>query len=676
MPRLRSVVPILALVLAAAGLASTGPAAAAAVTVTTEAQYRSALATLSADGSGPHTVTLGADITITGGTDPAYTGSQALTIDGDGHTLSGGDTRRVLAGTPSGSPRLTITDITLRDGFAAFSGGAVTWAGPVSVIAAQVLDNAASGVGPTSGGALLAAGDVTISDSTMAGNRATSSTSLVQGGAVQTSPGVWAITAERSVFRDNVATAATGVSGGVLRAIGDIEVTDVVATDNGADAGGEANGAFISATGTVTITRALIQGNEAEAGTATTGGAVYGGDGYTVTDAAFIGNDATGPIVWGSAIGSLFDVPNSLSDVTVAGNEATGADGQAAVYSGGTLTARHVTIVDNEATGPANLHANDLDATGLVVGRPSAGAPNCEVTGSVSATGSVDDDGTCLLVGPSNASDVADIGLGPQRDNTDLLTPNGTRTLFPLAGSPVIDRVPAGSCPDAVDQRGLTRPFGSACDAGAIEAVYEPHGFGDVPIWVEDAVRWVHSGANDPRLMDGITPTTFVPNAPITRAQVVRLLYRLVGQPDPTAYPAHPFTDVPPWVEPAVRWAYGEEIVTGITPTTFEPNDPITRGQVVRMVYRVAGSAPVAGIDPHPFTDVPPWVADAVRWAADTDNPLPLVTGMTPTTFAPNSNITRAQVARMVWRLAITPRAWDELVDPPVTVPFGRGGGF
>jgi hypothetical protein len=170
--------------------------------------------------------------------------------------------------------------------------------------------------------------------------------------------------------------------------------------------------------------------------------------------------------------------------------------------------------------------------------------------------------------------------------------------------------------------------------------------------------------------MTGITPTTFEPNDPITRAQVVRLLYHLAEAPDPSAYPAHGFTDVPGWVEDAVRWAKGEGIVDGITPTTFEPNDPITRAQVVRMLHRYAGTPPVTGIDPHPFTDVPAWVQDAVTWAADADLPLPLFTGITPTTFEPNDPITRAQVARSVYRLSLTPAAWADPEDASGQVIF------
>ncbi|MEL7210571.1 MAG: hypothetical protein AAGK32_20450, partial [Actinomycetota bacterium] len=71
--------------------------------VTDEAEYRTALADLSADNSGPHTIVLSADIVIAGSTDPEYTGNQPLTIDGQGQfTLDG-------------------------------SGGAVDWPGPVTI---------------------------------------------------------------------------------------------------------------------------------------------------------------------------------------------------------------------------------------------------------------------------------------------------------------------------------------------------------------------------------------------------------------------------------------------------------------------------------------------------------------------------------------------------------------
>ena len=287
---------------------------------------------------------------------------------------------------------------------------------------------------------------------------------------------------------------------------------------------------------------------------------------------------------------------------------------------------------------------------------------------SSTITRTVTDDNSCALVaGSGNQPDVEDLRLGPARNNGGT-----TLTRFPLAGSPLVDAV--ASCTDTDDQRGIPRPFGAGCDAGAVEAVFEPHVFGDVDPWVEDAVRWLNSDVNDPPLMVGLTPTQFGHELAIKRSQVVRGLYRLEGEPDPSAYPPHPFTDVPAWVEDAVRWGFGEGIVTGETPTLFKPGELITRGQVVRMVYRVAGSPDVGAIDPPPFTDVPGWVADAVRWAANPDNALPIMTGETPTQFNAEEDITRGQVARMVWRLALTPEAWADVGDAPGTVLFRRAG--
>ena len=131
------------------------------------------------------------------------------------------------------------------------------------------------------------------------------------------------------------------------------------------------------------------------------------------------------------------------------------------------------------------------------------------------------------------------------------------------------------------------------------------------------------------------------PVGTITRAQVIRQIYRLAGAPSTLGTPAHEFTDVPAWIEDAVRWAAANDVITGYPDQTFRPDLPITRAQVVRILYRLAGSASVSGLPAHPFTDVPPWVEDAVRWAGNPDNPLPLVTGITPSTFVPRASITR-----------------------------------
>ena len=74
------------------------------VVVADEAEYRAAVIALSADSNGPHTITLTADIVIDDGTDPVSTGSEDLTIIGNGHVLHGAATSRVLLHSTGGSP--------------------------------------------------------------------------------------------------------------------------------------------------------------------------------------------------------------------------------------------------------------------------------------------------------------------------------------------------------------------------------------------------------------------------------------------------------------------------------------------------------------------------------------------------------------------------------------------
>jgi hypothetical protein len=646
--------------------------------VTDEAGFRSALASLSSSPV-PSTITLDADIVLDDGTDPTYTGTQPLTIDGQGFTLSGNDESRVLTATGGTKPLLVLRDITVSDGYTTGSGGAVDWPGPVTVQDATFRDNRVDAGPIGAGGAVYGSTLITIDNSRFEDNLVTASTGNANGGAVYANQTGATVNITSSVFRGNrVDAAVTDASGGAVFAIASVDIQSSVFLDNTAEAGQKAKGGAVQSSDVLTAAGSLFydNGTAALANSQSMGGALYSVNDLTVTDSTVWQNQSTSAT--GHALGSGMNGDHAvvLDDVTIVDNTAAGSVSHGAINAG-SLDADHATITANTGTtgAAANLEVRDgADLVGTVIGEPIGGV-NCDL-GSRTATGSVDDDGTCLLpAGDGNLVNAGALLLGPVRDNGGPIAgPDvdqfsiGTR--FPLAGSPVIDAVASGSCGDLLDQRGITRPFDAGCDAGSVEAVFEPHPFTDVDPWVEDAVRWLASGVNDPPLMVGITSTTFRPDARILRGQVVRLLYRLEGAPDPLAYPPHPFTDVPRWVEGAVRWAYGEGIVTGETPTLFKPIDPITRGQVVRMLYRIAGSPDVTGIDPPPFDDVPNWVADAIQWAANPDNPLPIMTGETPTQFNAEEPILRGQVARAVWRLAITPAAWADPGAAPDTVPF------
>lgn len=171
-----------------------------------------------------------------------------------------------------------------------------------------------------------------------------------------------------------------------------------------------------------------------------------------------------------------------------------------------------------------------------------------------------------------------------------------------------------------------------------------PHGLTDVPAWVEDAVRWAVDGCNDPPYMEGYPDQTFRPREPITRGAVVRAVWRIEGQP--AASTPNAFTDTPGWVDDAVSWAVGEGLMTGYPGNVFRPLNDITRAEVARLLYRLAGSPPQAP-GGHGMSDVPPWVDAAVTWLVGEGH----ASGYPDGTFRPNSPITRAEFARMAYRI-------------------------
>ena len=111
-----------------------------------------------------------------------------------------------------------------------------------------------------------------------------------------------------------------------------------------------------------------------------------------------------------------------------------------------------------------------------------------------------------------------------------------------------------------------------------------------------------------------------------------------------------PFTDVKTgdWFYEAVQYVYDKGMMTGVSANRFAPASTTTRGMIVTILSRLENEPAVSG--DLPFTDVErgAWYANAVAWAAAND----IVNGTSATTFAPNSPITREQMATMLYRFA------------------------
>ena len=80
-------------------------------------------------------------------------------------------------------------------------------------------------------------------------------------------------------------------------------------------------------------------------------------------------------------------------------------------------------------------------------------------------------------------------------------------------------------------------------------------------------------------IMGGMGDGTFAPTGTTTRAQIVQILYNLEGTPAVSGTTA--FTDLTAnWYKPAILWAYQNNVVAGTSPTTFDPDQPVTREQI------------------------------------------------------------------------------------------------
>ncbi len=182
--------------------------------------------------------------------------------------------------------------------------------------------------------------------------------------------------------------------------------------------------------------------------------------------------------------------------------------------------------------------------------------------------------------------------------------------------------------------------------------VAEPVQFVDVSKsdWFYEAVNY----AVEKGLMNGTGSNRFEPESPMTRAMLVTVLWRYAGKP---IQGENKFTDVPggEWYTQAVAWAAENGIVTGTSPTTFDPEGNITREQMAAILYRYAqkegfDTSKRADLGSFPDSEkISTYAVDALSWA----NAEGLINGSKVggrVYLDPQGNATRAQVATILMR--------------------------
>ena len=191
-----------------------------------------------------------------------------------------------------------------------------------------------------------------------------------------------------------------------------------------------------------------------------------------------------------------------------------------------------------------------------------------------------------------------------------------------------------------------------ASSAGAVA------GYGDVAEgrYFTDPVQWSVDGG-----VTGLDGACFEPDRLTSRGEMAVWLWNMEGQP--SASP-HSFTDVTdPGQQGPVSWLLAEGITTGTTDTTFSPDNGLTRGQFAAFLWRLAGEPSAAA---HKFIDVvATWQQRPVSWLVAEA----ITTGTTPTTFSPDNGLTRGQLVTFLHRYSGEPTVTIDPTSPTCTPP-------
>ena len=136
-----------------------------------------------------------------------------------------------------------------------------------------------------------------------------------------------------------------------------------------------------------------------------------------------------------------------------------------------------------------------------------------------------------------------------------------------------------------------------------------------------------------------------------TCQRCAKLRYEYIPKTEPVDKWKNPYRDVrsTAWYYEDVAYVTRNDLMVGTGTMTFSPDGEMSRAMLVTVLYRMNGSPSVAGMT-MPFQDVPgnAWYTDAVTWAYNCG----VVSGMSPTTFAPMVSITREQMMTMFYGYA------------------------
>lgn len=157
------------------------------------------------------------------------------------------------------------------------------------------------------------------------------------------------------------------------------------------------------------------------------------------------------------------------------------------------------------------------------------------------------------------------------------------------------------------------------------------------------------------RYMIGVSPTEFAPNAPITRGQFVTILHRIADEKATDG--SFPFRDVPKesYYRDAISWAAEKGIIKGISETLFAPDAPLTREQMATILYRYAAAEgySTAALDTTDTFRDSDRISEYAKAALGWAHNRQLILGTDNDLLAPGDTATRSQTAMVIHRFCL-----------------------
>ena len=190
-------------------------------------------------------------------------------------------------------------------------------------------------------------------------------------------------------------------------------------------------------------------------------------------------------------------------------------------------------------------------------------------------------------------------------------------------------------------------------DYESLVKMSEDTGFEDVEAgsWYANAVKFV----TEKELMVGTPDGLFSPNDEVSRGMFISILYRMTDNKAADTKTTFSDLDEEKYYFDPVTWGYARGLIDGLSIDKFEPNESISREQLVSFLYRFSRYDSYQNVDIEfdeeissfsDFNEISEYAVKPMKWAYTKG----LIKGRVDNTLDPGSSVTRAEAAMIIWR--------------------------